>query len=288
MVVEQVEKFFGRSPRKDVNPDEAVAVGAAIQGQVLGGGRSDVLLLDVTPLSLGIETLGGVMTKMIRKNTTIPTKHSQTYSTADHNQPGVSIKVYQGEREIVVGNKALGEFMLEGIEPAPKGVPQIEVTFDIDANGILDVKAVDKKTGKEKQITIKASSGLSEEEIERMVKDAELNAEEDKKIVDLVLARNQLDGSIGNLEKKVEELGDYVPTEDKTAIEQAITQAKATAAGDNKDDMDKAVETLQEWYQKTIPWEGEKRNKEMPAGDPSQQGDPNVVDAEVKETKEAV
>ena len=288
MVVEQVEKFFGRAPRKDVNPDEAVAVGAAIQGQVLGGGRSDVLLLDVTPLSLGIETLGGVMTKMIRKNTTIPTKHSQTYSTADHNQPGVSIKVYQGEREIVVGNKALGEFMLEGIEPAPKGVPQIEVTFDIDANGILDVKAVDKKTGKEKQITIKASSGLSEEEIESMVKDAELNAEEDKKIVDLVLARNQLDGSIGNLEKKVEELGDYVPTEDKTAIEQAITQAKATAAGDNKDDMEKAVETLQEWYQKTIPWEGEKRNKEMPAGDPSQQGDPNVVDAEVKETKEAV
>ena len=288
MVVEQVEKFFGKSPRKDVNPDEAVAVGAAIQGQVLGGGRSDVLLLDVTPLSLGIETLGGVMTKMIRKNTTIPTKHSQTYSTADHNQPGVSIKVYQGEREIVVGNKALGEFMLEGIEPAPKGVPQIEVTFDIDANGILDVKAVDKKTGKEKQITIKASSGLSEEEIESMVKDAELNAEEDKKIVDLVLARNQLDGSIGNLEKKVEELGDYVPTEDKTAIEQAITQAKATAAGDNKDDMEKAVETLQEWYQKTIPWEGEKRNKEMPAGDPSQQGDPNVVDAEVKETKEAV
>ena len=288
MVVEQVEKFFGKSPRKDVNPDEAVAVGAAIQGQVLGGGRSDVLLLDVTPLSLGIETLGGVMTKMIRKNTTIPTKHSQTYSTADHNQPGVSIKVYQGEREIVVGNKALGEFMLEGIEPAPKGVPQIEVTFDIDANGILDVKAVDKKTGKEKQITIKASSGLSEEEIESMVKDAELNAEEDKKIVDLVLARNQLDGSIGNLEKKVEELGDYVPTEDKTAIEQAITQAKATAAGDNKDDMEKAVETLQEWYQKTIPWEGEKRNKEMPAGDPSQQVDPNVVDAEVKETKEAV
>ena len=288
MVVEQVEKFFGKAPRKDVNPDEAVAVGAAIQGQVLGGGRSDVLLLDVTPLSLGIETLGGVMTKMIRKNTTIPTKHSQTYSTADHNQPGVSIKVYQGEREIVVGNKALGEFMLEGIEPAPKGVPQIEVTFDIDANGILDVKAVDKKTGKEKQITIKASSGLSEEEIESMVKDAELNAEEDKKIVDLVLARNQLDGSIGNLEKKVEELGDYVPTEDKTAIEQAITQAKATAAGDNKDDMEKAVETLQEWYQKTIPWEGEKRNKEMPAGDPSQQGDPNVVDAEVKETKEAV
>src|SRR6186997_729423 len=184
-VQEKVKEFFGKEPRKDVNPDEAVAVGAAIQGQVLSGGRKDVLLLDVTPLSLGIETLGGVMTKMIQKNTTIPTKFAQTFSTADDNQPAVTIKVYQGEREMASGNKLLGEFNLEGIPPAPRGMPQIEVTFDIDANGILHVSAKDKATGKENKITIKANSGLSESEIQKMVKDAEEHAEDDKRQLDV-------------------------------------------------------------------------------------------------------
>ena len=281
-VQEAVEQLFGKAPRKDVNPDEAVAVGAAIQGQVLGGDRKDVLLLDVTPLSLGIETQGGVMAKMIKKNTTIPTKYSQIYSTADNNQPSVTISVYQGEREVVAGNKRLGEFNLEGIDPAPRGVPQIEVTFDIDANGILSVKAVDKKTNKEKEITIKASSGLSEQEIEQMVKDAELNAEEDKKIVELVQARNSLDSSIAGLEKQIEDLGDYVPSEEKTSITESLSKYKEVAKGDSKEDMDKAVEELTELYRKTIAWEAEKRNKEMPAGEPT---DESVVDVEASETK---
>src|SRR6059036_1170742 len=204
-VQEIVKEFFGKEPRKDVNPDEAVAVGAAIQGQVLAGYRKDVLLLDVTPLSLGIETLGGVMTKMIQKNTTILTKFAQTFSTADDNQPAVTIKVYQGEREMAAGNKSLGEFNLEGIPPSPRGLPQIEVTFDIDANGILHVNAKDKATGKENKITIKANSGISEAEIQKMVKDAELNAEEDKKKLEIVQAKNQGEALVHSVRKSLTE-----------------------------------------------------------------------------------
>jgi molecular chaperone DnaK (HSP70) len=207
-VQEKVKEFFGKDPRKDVNPDEAVAVGAAIQGSVLSGERKDLLLLDVTPLSLGIETLGGVMTKMIHKNTTIPTKFSQVFSTADDNQPAVTIKVYQGEREIAAGNKGLGEFNLEGIPPASRGTPQIEVTFDIDANGILHVGAKDKATGKENKITIKANSGLTEAEIQKMVKDAEVNAEEDKKVKELAESRNQADALVHSTRKSLTEYGD--------------------------------------------------------------------------------
>ena len=214
-VLEKVKEFFGKDPRRDVNPDEAVAVGAAIQGQVLSGDRKDVLLLDVTPLSLGIETLGGVMTKMINKNTTIPTKHAQVYSTADDNQGAVTIKVFQGEREMAAGNKLLGEFNLEGIPPAPRGTPQIEVTFDIDANGILHVGAKDKATGKENKITIKANSGLSEAEIDQMIKDAEANAAEDHKLRELADARNQGDALVHSTKKAVAEYGDKLDAAEK-------------------------------------------------------------------------
>ena len=293
-VQDKVKEFFGKEPRKDVNPDEAVAVGAAIQGQVLSGDRKDVLLLDVTPLSLGIETLGGVMTKMITKNTTIPTKFAQTFSTADDNQPAVTIKVYQGEREMASGNKLLGEFNLEGIAPAPRGMPQIEVTFDIDANGILHVSAKDKATGKENKITIKANSGLSEAEIQQMVKDAELNSAEDKKKLELIQARNQGDAMVHSVRKSLTEHGDKLEAGEKSAIEDAIKAVEEAIKGDDKADIESKTETLMTASQKL----GEKMYADAaaaaqaagaaPGGTPgagAAAADDNVVDAEVKEVK---
>ncbi|MFT3720852.1 molecular chaperone DnaK [Pseudorhodoferax sp.] len=299
-VQEKVKEFFGREPRKDVNPDEAVAVGAAIQGQVLSGDRKDVLLLDVTPLSLGIETLGGVMTKMISKNTTIPTKFAQTFSTADDNQPAVTIKVYQGEREMASGNKLLGEFNLEGIPPAPRGLPQIEVSFDIDANGILHVGAKDKGTGKENKITIKANSGLSEAEIQQMVKDAELNAAEDKKKLELVQARNQAEASVHSVRKSLAEHGDKLEAGEKDAIEAAAKALEEAVKGEDKAAIEEKTTALMTASAKL----GEKVYADMQAkqaaeagaaapgaaGAGEQQasakaGDDDVVDAEVKEVK---
>ncbi len=294
-VQDKVKEFFGKEARRDVNPDEAVAVGAAIQGQVLSGDRKDVLLLDVTPLSLGIETLGGVMTKMITKNTTIPTKFAQTFSTADDNQPAVTIKVYQGEREMASGNKLLGEFNLEGIAPAPRGMPQIEVTFDIDANGILHVSAKDKATGKENKITIKANSGLSEAEIQQMVKDAELNSAEDKKKIELIQARNQGDAMVHSVRKSLAEHGDKLDAAEKSAIEDAAKAVEEAIKGDDKAAIESKTEALMTASQKL----GEKMyadaqaaaggaGAQAPGGGGAQASaaaDDNVVDAEVKEVK---
>ena len=287
-VQEKVKEFFGRDPRRDINPDEAVASGAAIQGSVLSGDRSDVLLLDVTPLSLGIETLGGVMTKMIQKNTTIPTRHSQVFSTADDNQPAVTIKVFQGEREIAAGNKGLGEFNLEGIPPSRRGEPQIEVTFDIDANGILNVSAKDKGTGKENKITIKASSGLSEDEVQRMVADAEAHAEDDRRIAELANARNQGEALVHSTRKSLEEYGDKLDAAEKEAIETAMTELEEALKGEDKDAIDSKTEALTAAAQKL----GEKIYADMQAQQAqggaeaeAQPADDNVVDADFKEVK---
>ena len=262
-VQEKVKAIFGREPRKDVNPDEAVAVGAAIQGGVLKGDVKDVLLLDVTPLSLGIETLGGVSTKLIKKNTTVPTKASQTFSTADDNQSAVTIHVLQGEREMASGNKSLGQFNLEGIPPSARGMPQIEVTFDIDANGIMHVSAKDKATGKENKITIKANSGLSEEEIQRMVKDAEANAEEDKKVLELVSARNTADALVHSTKKSLAEYGDKLEAAEKSAIEGGIKELEEVLkdASASKDTVEAKTKSLETSAQKL----GEKMYAEMQA-----------------------
>jgi len=289
-VQETVEQFFGKEPRKDINPDEAVAVGAAIQAGVLGGDVKDVLLLDVTPLSLGIETMGGVMTRLIDKNTTIPTNASQVFSTAEDNQGAVTVHVLQGEREMATGNKSLGRFDLADIPPAPRGIPQIEVSFDIDANGILNVSAKDKATGKEQSIVIKASSGLSDEEVEKMIKDAEAHAEEDRLAKEMVESRNMAENMIHASKKSIDELGDKVEDQEKTDVEAAIADVEEALKGDSKEAIDEKTTKLTEiagkLAERVYKQSAEEGQAESAATEGSAESEDDVVDAEFEEVKD--